>query len=264
MTTIAAIGVKKYRRPIDHVRGKRRRTYNPASHRLRELERIINARHGKALDTDDAGIYLVPVAQTLRRFHESKNGAASFDDVLDRLTVWAKMWTPKIADNMLRDAADEAMQNRKMDHADALAHRLRLTNAQREVLDLRTIGACDVSKAARARLAKERRRARNRARMAAWRLKKGMRPREQWLAQTLSRARPWDAEGISRRTWERRRRKGQPPAPDPVSQVCRPIGTTVRGHRPATRWHPRSIDGGIAVVAIPTTTIRLSSFELSS
>src|SRR4029453_8580358 len=55
----------------------------------------------------------------------------------------------------------------------------------------------DVDKAARERLRREADRDRKeRARRA-----KGAKPR----AQALSRTRPWDAEGISRRTWERRR-----------------------------------------------------------
>lgn len=247
--------------PRDHVRNRRRRTYNPTSHRLRELERIIDARHGKTLDTDDAEIYLVPVAQTLRKFHENKNGAVTFDDVLDRLKVWANTWTPLVPDDVLRDAVDEAMQNRRMDHADALAHRLRLRFAEREVLDLRTIGACDVTKAARARARKQRKRARDRDRKAAKRRERGAVAREQYLLKSLSRARPWDADGISRRTWERRRHIAHTRAPVLVTQVSRPIATTVRDDGLATR-----INGGTtAVVSGPaTTTIPLSSLALSS
>ncbi|MEK8093369.1 hypothetical protein WOC76_12655 [Methylocystis sp. IM3] len=37
----------------------------------------------------------------------------------------------------------------------------------------------------------------------------GCNPRENYEAQSLSRTRPWEAEGISRRTWERRRKLSQ-------------------------------------------------------
>jgi hypothetical protein len=58
----------------DPPQGRRRHlVYNLASHRLRELERIIRARHGSLLDTDDADVYLVPVAQTLRRIYGTRN-----------------------------------------------------------------------------------------------------------------------------------------------------------------------------------------------
>ena len=39
------------------------------------------------------------------------------------------------------------------------------------------------------------------------RIEKGIRPRSDYLARSLSRAAPWKAEGISRRTWERRRKR---------------------------------------------------------
>jgi hypothetical protein len=46
--------------------------------------------------------------------------------------------------------------------------------------------------------------AKHAAKMRRWR---GKKPRAQWLAENLlSRTKPWQAEGISRRTWERRRR----------------------------------------------------------
>lgn len=160
--------------PRDHVRGRRARRYNQTSHRLRELERVINARHGKDLDTDDADVYLVRVAQCLKRFHTFKNGAAAgYDDVLDRLKVWAKAQTPLLDDDALRGAVDEAIGTDFMESADVIARRLRVTNTERMVLSLRTIGACDVSKAERAKMAKGRRRARDRIRMAAKRRAQG-------------------------------------------------------------------------------------------
>ena len=39
------------------------------------------------------------------------------------------------------------------------------------------------------------------------RRKKRQTPRAEWLARSLSRTKPWEAEGISRSTWERRRNK---------------------------------------------------------
>jgi hypothetical protein len=220
------------RPPRDHVRRKRRRlTYNPTSHRLRELERVINARHGKDLDTDDADIYLVPVAQCLRRLHESKDGPATFADLFDRLTIWARVRTPRVAARMLRAAATEAMDNPTMERADALARRLRLPYVAREVLGIRTIGAFDKSKAARTKAAKDNRRRRNRLRIAAKRRARGVKPRAVYLAQSLSRTKPWVAEGLSRATWYRRQVKT--PAPG-VRQVCRPILFYRQGDRPVS------------------------------
>ena len=211
-------------RPHRHPRGKSRRDYDPTSHRLRELERIICYRHGTRLDTDDADIYLVAVAQTLRRIYEKWRGAATTEDVLDRLKVWAERRTIRIPDDMLRDCARAAVQCRSFETADSLAKRLRLKYAERMLLKITTIGACDVDKVGRTRLRKERKRRRDRARAAAKRAASGAVQRPQYLALCLSRVRPWEAEGISRRTWERHRRKGTLMAVASVSPSTLAIG----------------------------------------
>src|SRR5215813_7697353 len=46
-----------------------------------------------------------------------------------------------------------------------------------------------------------------RARRAAARRKRGIRTKESYLAELASRPKPWVAEGISQRTWQRRQKK---------------------------------------------------------
>jgi hypothetical protein len=173
-------------RPRGHLRGRRRLVYNPATHRLRELERIISHRHGTLLDTDDSDIYLVPVAQSLHHIYEKRYGPATMADVLDRLQVWAQLWTPLVPKNHLEDSAREAMRCQKLDKADALAVRLKLTYADRQFLRITTIGSFDVNKAGRTRLRKERKRLKDRERDAAKRAASGATPR----SQSISRTRP--------------------------------------------------------------------------
>lgn len=177
-----------------------RPVYNAASHRLREIERVIASRHGGSLDTDDADVYLVPVAVTLRSICQRKFGRATTEDVLDRLQVWAGGRAPRVANELLIASAREAMHWPKLEKADALAARLKLTYAERMHLRITTIGSCDVDKAERKRRAKIRKRERDRIRAARRRADAGSIPREQ----SLSRIQPWKAEGISRRTWYRR------------------------------------------------------------
>lgn len=74
---------------------------------------------------------------------------------------------------------------------------LGITEAVRRDIDGRLLGACDATREQLKEAAKERARARDRARYR----RMGMRPQ----SQSLSRTKPWEAEGISRRTWERRR-----------------------------------------------------------
>jgi hypothetical protein len=69
-------------------------------------------------------------------------------------------------------------------------------------LKIVTIGACDLLKAERT----ARRKAKARQRDEARRRTAGAETRAEYETNSLSKTRPWEAEGISRRTWERRRR----------------------------------------------------------
>ena len=77
------------RLPGANRRRKRRAAYDPTAHRLRELERVIGARHGVVPATDDADVYLVPVAQCLRRLCEQRTGPRALT-LRDRMQGWAQ------------------------------------------------------------------------------------------------------------------------------------------------------------------------------
>jgi hypothetical protein len=83
-----------------------------------------------------------------------------------------------------------------------IGKRLGLTNAEREALKLWPFFPIDKTEEEIAEQAK----VRERERRAHKRRKKGVRTREAYLAELASRPKPWVAEGISRRTWERRRK----------------------------------------------------------
>src|SRR5262245_19272926 len=91
----------------------------------------------------------------------------------------------------------------KIRTAEELGRLLHLTNAERERLKLWRIRPVDMSAEQLAQQTKER----ERIRRAAQRRKKGIRTREAYLAELEGRPRPWLTEGISRRTWERRRKQ---------------------------------------------------------
>jgi hypothetical protein len=84
--------------------------------------------------------------------------------------------------------------------------RLRLSHEERTRMGITTIGAYDVDKREREKRHKFRKRTRDRERAARKRAARGVMPREKYLAVSLSKTQPWKAKGISRRTWERRRR----------------------------------------------------------
>lgn len=81
---------------------------------------------------------------------------------------------------------------------------LQVTAAEREAFRLRTIDACDESREARKARQAEANKVRDAERKRA---KRGRTPWPIYKAQSLTAQRPWEAEGISRRTWERHRKR---------------------------------------------------------
>jgi hypothetical protein len=164
--------------------------------RLRELERIFTSRYGRTLPDDDAGRDdLLIAAHTI---------AGLGGEVARNIVAWAAMWCPWMFTAEAEAIADRVVANPYRFKADTLAWRLRLTYAERTALNLTTIGAIDFNKAAR--LQRRKGRAATARRKARARM-----PRAVYLAGCASRSKPWEAFGISRRTWERRGK--------PVSQV---------------------------------------------
>jgi len=148
------------RRTRDHRGGRGRPIFSLARRRLREIEKIIRLRSYVALDAE---LYLVPVAQTLRRITTEKCRVPTTDDLLSQLEVWCELNAPIFTWDRLEAIARKVMRHPRMDTADALAARLSLTHDERTFLGITTIGACDVDKAARTRKRKERKRIRDRA-----------------------------------------------------------------------------------------------------
>lgn len=90
-----------------------------------------------------------------------------------------------------------------------LGKMLRVTHEARERWKLWQFIACDKTEAERDELKREKKRAANKNYAAKTRRKKGMKVRAEYIAGCLTATKPWDAEKISRRTWERRRRKSK-------------------------------------------------------
>ena len=157
--------------------------------RLKEIARLVMHRHGGLPDTDDRMIYLEAAAAHLNPGSGDHHFA---------LETWAR----GVGATLPVEQTNEIVENTKPKRikADACARMLKVTDAERTLLKLTTIGACDVTKAQRVR----RRKQRNRQAMQARRRTRGVTARAQWLAKALNRTEPWSAEGISRRTWYRR------------------------------------------------------------
>ena len=169
----------------------RRRRFHFGRVRVAEIQRLVLHRHGRLPDSDDAVIYLGAVAENLD--HVQCDVALN---VALTLHYWVRSVGGAVAEADVEHVARETPLRRRS--ADALGKVLRLTESERAACRITTFGAIDCTRAQRTARRKEKARERKRAdRLAA-----GATPR----AQSLSRTRPWEAEGVSRRTWERRRK----------------------------------------------------------
>lgn len=180
----------------------RKRSGEPApmaALRVAELTRLLAARYGDALPDDDAGRDdAVLVCHHLAR---------RAGNPVDRIFAWLEQRAPWMAADERADIAGRVTANPLRWRADTLAHRLRLTVDERTRLGIKTIGAIDQTAAERA----ECRRLKKQHAKEALRRSNGAIPRGEYLASSTQHQQPWQALGISRRTWYRRRGTG--PAP---------------------------------------------------
>jgi hypothetical protein len=168
--------------------------------RIAELGRIFRSRYrGAPLPDDDGGWGDL---KELLLAH-----ASSARCTLEHLQKVAADWAPhfngstsKLIDEVL--ATPLRYRRRK---AETVGKSLYLRFEERERLGIRTIRAFDKTQAEIEDIRHQRKMEAQRASRRA----EGVRPREAYLAaHSISRTKPWEAEGISRRTWYRRHKHG--------------------------------------------------------
>jgi len=152
-------------------------------------------------DTYDAALYLLPVAQCFLRIRRANLGTLTYGRLFDCLEVWCETHAPTVSGSHLHIVVGQARAEPYMEKADAIACRLNLIYSERQALHIRTIGACDVNKAERDKRARERKREAARVRQEKKRRAAGVKPRSEYLAGSLSQAKPWGLLGICRATY---------------------------------------------------------------
>jgi hypothetical protein len=162
--------------------------------RLADLRKLYQARYGHEFPDDDAGRedlfeFLLPISNSLI-------------EPAKRMRQAIELWAPWMAETEIESTVAHVSRMpiwERKPGARLLGQRLRLTNAEREQLKIKTIKPVDMTDDE----LDEQRRAKARARERRRRQERGAKPR----AQSLSRIKPWLAEGLSRRTWYRRKEK---------------------------------------------------------
>jgi hypothetical protein len=170
---------------------RQRKVFDVTVKRRREIEAL--ARAVGAAHTEDLCTYLIAWIW---------NNPKAKDPVGAVIECARRMRRPGMSPREAESIIAEAKATRRHKTADRLAKFLGVTFELRQRVGLTTIGSVDVTKRQR----KERRRERNRQAKEQRRRERGAQVRAEYEASSLSRTKPWVAQGISRRTWERRRK----------------------------------------------------------
>jgi hypothetical protein len=193
------------------------RPFSMAAVRRGELKRLFVDRYGHVLPDDDGGR-----DDAWLMLHHL--GWCPGDRPA-RMKSWLSLWAPWMpAEEATRLVASVTAKPLRW-RADTLARCLGLTDADRTRLRITTIGCVDSTKAERAEARRERK---ARAKMEK-RRKRGVRPRDEYLATSAECTKPWEAEGISRRTWYRRQARGTGVTPSILLSVYGGDGLVPRG-----------------------------------
>jgi hypothetical protein len=154
-----------------------------AAFRLAELRRLFLHRYGRTLPDDDAGREDLWMAVN----HIALGGV----DVFNRCQRFVGEWAPWLPGDEAKKMVEKIIAKPYRFRAGTLCQRLRLTEAERILLKIKTIRAIDATESPAQRKTRKQRERRADAR--------AKRP------PPLTASKPWEAEGICRRTWERRR-----------------------------------------------------------
>jgi hypothetical protein len=163
--------------------------------RLGDLLRCCRHRFGAVLPDDTAGY--THLIELLLPISLGPEPARIMQNVIEVMAAWSERDETLIASIL-------TMPERvRRPTAKAIGKRLNVTNAERERGRLWTIHPIDMTDRQMAEQSKAKKRARDERR----RQQRGAKSRQAWLAASLTKQKPWQAEEISRRTWYRRRQK---------------------------------------------------------
>jgi hypothetical protein len=167
--------------------------------RLGHVRRLLRARWGPILPDDDCG--REDLRELLLAISVGPHAEAKMPKAIEIHAPWM---CRAESENLIDQVNRTPIYERKLT-AKEVGKRHRVTNQDRERLRLWTIAPCDVT----AEQLAEQRKAKKRERMFRLRQKRGRQTRKACLAaHSISRNKPWLAEGISRRSWYRKRGTG--------------------------------------------------------
>lgn len=179
-------------------RRRRRSGWTRGRQILAEIGRLIQARHGGPCDSDDGSVWLRAALPSIAEL----SAGLDAEGFAGRLSDWARIAVPRVDAVELAECIAQARvrdgQGRLFWGAAALGDMLNVSIAEREQLGLRTIRPGGMTTAEFERY----RRSRKTAGRQALRRAAAIIPAPPI---SIESAKPWQAEGVSRRTWFRRK-----------------------------------------------------------
>lgn len=170
-----------------------------ARKRIRDVEKLIRLRHGEAVPEHDdpSNPYVFAVVQAASALFDFKDDQVSF------AADWCERWCPWISEpeKVARAIVVKFKRKAGVMRADKAGALLRLTLAERDAARIVTISPAEIPPAEWATIKADRKRERDRQAAAKRRAKAGATAR----VHSIASAKPWVREGISQRTWWRRK-----------------------------------------------------------
>lgn len=167
---------------------------------LAEIGKLIQARHHGPCDSDEGGIYLRAALPSIAKL----SGGLDAEAFTGRIEAWARIAVPRMDAAELAEGIAEAQARNERDRlfwtAADLGDLINLTTAEREHLGIRTIRPGGMTPAEFERYRRSRKTA---GRQTLRRAAAAVTPP---APISIESAQPWQSEGISRRTWFRRRK----------------------------------------------------------
>lgn len=173
---------------------------------MAELARLFAERYrGEVFPDDDSGL-----EDAIIMLHHLSQCAG---DPERRMSLWLAEHAPWMSESTRLALTAQITGRPIFWRADTLARRLALTAAERCALKIKTIGAIDQTSVERAALRKELKRQAQEAR----RRKAGVQSLAERRTRSVSALAPWEAEGLSRSGWYRRRKRKRTSSPTRIA-----------------------------------------------
>lgn len=228
--------------------------YSHHSRRLREIEALIELRHGGQVPETDDPSYIEAAAYAMNARIKVLASRGISRELDTSIHGWCSMFAPWAlprAGEIIRPIINR-LEGRVHDLDRQTVSRLLCVKlSEYNVLRFSSLAPVDLPWEMFQKLTKGIKRRKDRERQTAKRRDAGVMDRQQWLAKSLSKTRPWEAEGVSRRTWERRRKAKSfdDAGPSPVGVYILPSDT------PATR--ASTVAGGSPTLNPSSLSLRI-------